>query len=63
MGILAHLNWRVTRTGKQVSQFAQRRLVAVLGSVDALEPRLWLGAVQQGILSAKTVVWLCDGCF
>lgn len=61
VGILVRLHWRMTRTGKQVSQFVQRRLVAVLGSVDDLEPRLWLEAVQQGILGAGTVVWLCDG--
>jgi hypothetical protein len=36
----------------------QRPLVAVLGPVGALEPRLWL---QQGILRARTVVWLCGG--
>lgn len=61
VGILVRLRWRMTRTGKQVSQFVQRRLVAVLGSVDDLAPRLWLEALQQGILGARTVVWLCDG--
>jgi hypothetical protein len=61
VGILARLSRRVTRTGKPVSQLVRRRLVAVLGSVDDLQPRLGLEAVQQGMLSAPTVVWLCDG--
>jgi len=61
VGILARLRRRVTRTGKPVAQLVRRRLVAVLGAVDDLRPRLWLEAVQQGILSAPTVVWLCDG--
>jgi hypothetical protein len=61
VAVLARLSQRVTRTGKQVSQLVQRRLVAVLGSIDDLQPRLWLEAVRQGILSAQTVVWLCDG--
>jgi hypothetical protein len=61
VGILARLGKRVTKAGKQVSQLTQRRLVAVLGNIDALRPRLWLEAVQQGILSNETIVWLSDG--
>jgi hypothetical protein len=61
VAVLARLGQRVTRTGKQATQLVQRRLVAVRGSIDDLEPRLWLEAVRQGILSAKTVAWLCDG--
>jgi hypothetical protein len=61
VAVLARLSRRITRTGKQASQLVQRRLVAVLGSIDDLSPRLWLAATCQGMLSAKTVVWLCDG--
>lgn len=61
VAVLARLSQRVTRTGQPASQLVQRRLVAVLGSIDDLSPRLWLEAVRQGILSAQTVVWLCDG--
>ncbi len=61
VGILARLGKRVTKAGKQVSQLTQRRLVAVLGNIDALRPRLWIEAVRQGILSSETVVWLSDG--
>jgi hypothetical protein len=39
----------------------QRRLVAVLGNIDALRPRLWLEALRQGILNAEHVVFLSDG--
>lgn len=61
VGILARLGQRVTQTGKPVTHLLRRRLVAVLGDVDALQPRLWIEAVRQGILTAKTVVWLSDG--
>lgn len=61
VGVLARLGQRVTKAGKQVSRLTQRRLVAVLGDIDALSPRLWLEAVRQGIPSSKTVVWLSDG--
>jgi hypothetical protein len=61
VAVLARLSQRITRTGKQASQLVQRRLVAVLGSIDDLSPRLWLEARRQGMMSAKVVVWLCDG--
>ena len=61
VGVLARLGKRVTKTGQQVPQLTQRRLVAVLGDVDAFSARLWLAAVQQGVLSSQRVVWLSDG--
>jgi hypothetical protein len=61
VGILARLGQRITKKGKKVTELKQRRLVAVLGDIDALSPRLWLEAMQQGILSAPKVVWLSDG--
>lgn len=61
VGILARLGQRVTRAGKTVTELKQRRLVAVLGDIDALSSRLWLAAVQQGVLSSSQVVWLSDG--
>jgi hypothetical protein len=61
VGVLARLGRHRTRTGKVVARLYQRRLVAVLGDIDALKPRLWLEAVRQGILSASQVVWLSDG--
>jgi hypothetical protein len=61
VGILARLGHRVTRAGKQVTYLTQRRLVAVLGDIEALNPRLWLEATRQGIVSSPQVVWLSDG--
>jgi hypothetical protein len=61
VGILVRLGQRLTQTGQQVTQLTQRRLVAVLGDIDELNPRLWLEAVRQGVLSSQQVVWLSDG--
>jgi hypothetical protein len=61
VGILARLGTRVTKAGKTVTQLVRRRLVAVRGDIDDLQPRLWNESVRQGILTAKTVVWLSDG--
>ena len=53
---------RLGRRSKSNSpQLHQRRLVAVLGSIDELRPRLWLEALRQGVLTASQVVWLSDG--
>jgi hypothetical protein len=60
VGIWVRLGQRLTQTGQQVTQLTQR-LVAVLGDIDELTPRLWLEAVRQGVLSSQQVVWLSDG--
>lgn len=39
----------------------QRRLVAVLGSVDDFKPHLQLEALRQGVKQAIQVVWISDG--
>jgi hypothetical protein len=61
VGVLARLGERVTKAGQRVTHLTQRRLVAVLGDIDALSPCLWLEAVRQGVLSSPQVVWLADG--
>lgn len=61
VGVLARLDQHRTRTGQVVTRLVQRRLVAVLGDMDALTPRLWLEALRQGIRQASQVVWLSDG--
>jgi hypothetical protein len=61
VGVLARVRQHRTRTGQVVTRLAQRRLVAVLGDIDALKPRVWFEAVRQGISTAPQVVWLSDG--
>jgi len=57
VGIVARLGQRVTRTGRTVSVLVRRRLVAVLGTIDDVQPRLWLTAMKEGITTADMVVW------
>jgi hypothetical protein len=61
VGVLARLAHHRTRTGEVVARLHQRRLVAVLGDIEALQQRLWLEALRQGIRHASQVVWLSDG--
>jgi hypothetical protein len=61
LALLARLQQGQTRAGKTVARLHQRRLVAVLGDIDDLQPRLQLEALRQGITTATDVVWLSDG--
>jgi hypothetical protein len=61
VGIVTRLGHRVTRTGKQVTVLLRRRLVAVLGDIDALRDRLWLTALKAGLRTAPLAAWLSDG--
>ena len=61
VGVLARLGQHRTRTGRSVTRLQQRRLVAVLGDIEMLKPRLWLEALRQGLGCAPQVVWLSDG--
>jgi hypothetical protein len=61
VGVLARLGQHRTRLGQVVTRLHHRRLVAVLGDIEALTPRLWGEAMRQGILHAPQVVWLSDG--
>ena len=61
VAILARLNERVTKHKKQVVQLCQRRLVAVLGTIDALAPRLTVESARQQIASAVKSAWISDG--
>jgi hypothetical protein len=61
VGVLARWQSYRTRSGKRVTRLAGRRLVAVLGDVEAFKLRFWYEALRQGIRSACRVVWLSDG--
>jgi hypothetical protein len=61
VALLARLGQRLSRRGEQLTQLVHRRLVAVLGDIDALQHRLEFQAYCQGIDSAPQVVWLSDG--
>jgi hypothetical protein len=61
VGVLARLGQHRTRLGQVVTRLHQRRLVAVLGDLEALTLRLWGEALRQGLRHAPQVVWLSDG--
>ena len=61
VAILARLGHQTTRQGQVVARLKWRRLVAVLGDIEALSPRLWLESLRQGVPSAKRVAWVSDG--
>ncbi len=61
IAVLARLQRVGTRTAQSRVHLRQRRLVAVLGDIDALQPRLQLEALRQGITTAPQVVWISDG--
>jgi hypothetical protein len=61
VGVLARLGTRQNRNGESHSQLLQRRVVAVLGKIDAFIPHLRLEARRQAFESAPQVIWLSDG--
>lgn len=61
VAILTRLKRSTNRKGEPVSRLEHRRLIAVLGKIDELIPRLRLEALRQSVLTAPCVVWLSDG--
>ena len=61
LAVLARLDQRLRPNGVAQVKLARRRLVAVLGDIDALAVRLKLEALRQGITVAPCVVWISDG--
>lgn len=61
IGLLARLGKRLKRNGKSVTQLYHRRVVAVLGDLDAFMPRLQLEAHRQSFETAPQILWLSDG--
>lgn len=61
VALLARLGQYNKQTDKMVTRLHQRRLVAVLGDINNLQPHLRLEALRQGRTTALQVVWLSDG--
>jgi hypothetical protein len=61
VGVLARFCHQVRESAEHAFAIKQRRVVAVLGDIEALKPRLRLEALRQGIEQAPRVVWLSDG--
>ncbi|MBH8578371.1 ISKra4 family transposase [Nostocaceae cyanobacterium CENA369] len=61
IALVARLGKYKKQSGEMVTRLHQRRLVAVLGDIDDLQPRLRLEAFKQGMTTAETVVWISDG--
>lgn len=61
VGVITRLQTRLKRSGQATTVLRQRRLVAVLGDIDALAERLKLEALRQGLATAARAVWISDG--
>lgn len=61
VAVVARLKQIKTSRGKFYTCLCQRRLVAVLGDIEQLKPRLFWEAMHQGLNQATLVVWLSDG--
>jgi hypothetical protein len=61
IALLARVRSVPTRSAQTRTRLEQRRLVAVLGDINALQARLQLEALRQGITTAPQVVWISDG--
>jgi hypothetical protein len=61
IGLLARLGKRLKRNGESVTQLYHRRVVAVLGDLEAFMPLLQLEAQCQSFEQAPQVLWLSDG--
>ena len=61
VGIFDRLAKRINKKGKEISYLKNRKLTAVLGCNQMLGVRMFIEAVRQGLLTAKTVAWISDG--
>jgi hypothetical protein len=61
VAIIARFVQWINRRGRRATRLAQRRLVAVHGSLEHLESRLWLEALRQQVCGVRNVLWLSDG--
>lgn len=61
VALLARIGKRQPQIGRIVTRLHHRRLVAVLGDIDDLKPRLQLEAYRQGIATASQAILISDG--
>ena len=63
VAILARLEQGINSKGKPISQLHHRRLVAVLGDIETLKPRLWLEAKRLWVsgLNSSLASAMADG--
>lgn len=61
IAVLARLKSVQNCKGRSIARLVQRRFVAVLGDLNALQSRLHLEGLRQGISTAVQVVWISDG--
>jgi len=61
VALLARFGNHQTKTGETKTRLYHRRVVASLGDIDRLKPRLQLEALRQGMTTASQVVWISDG--
>ena len=61
IAVIARLQEVKTASGKLYTRLVQRRLVAVLGDIEALKQRMTWETKRQGIENAPKVVWISDG--
>jgi len=61
IGIFARLMEKINKKGRKVRVIVRKRVVAVLGTVDDLRPRMELMAVKERMDEAEDVAWLSDG--
>lgn len=56
--IFARVAKRINRKGKEIYYLKNHKLTAVLGCNKMLSTRMFIEAVRQGLLTAKTVAWI-----
>ncbi len=61
VAVLGRLEHVVATSGTTVARLRQRRLVAVLGDIDALADRLQLEVARQQLCKATQCAWISDG--
>jgi len=61
VGIITRMRNGMNTKGEKVRKLVQRRVVALLGTIDAFRPILQWEAMRQRVHEAGHVVWVSDG--